>query len=90
MHPVTTKYDNQKKNINELIKALKNLPYQIVWLWPNVDLGTDIISKELRIFSAGDNSKNVSFIKNLDSKIFKIIKKFILFGRKFKCWNKRM
>ena len=41
-----------------------------MWLWPNVDLGTDIISKELRIFSGGDNSKNVSFIKNLDSKDF--------------------
>lgn len=66
-HPVTTEYINQKRNISELILSIKNLPYQVVWLWPNVDLGTDIISKELRIFASDKSSKNVSFIKNLDS-----------------------
>lgn len=70
IHPVTTEYMNQKRNISELILAIKNLPYQVVWLWPNVDLGTDIISKELRIFASDKSSKNVSFIKNLDSTDF--------------------
>ena len=52
-HPVTTEYLNAYNQINETIKAVKILlqkGYQILWLWPNIDAGSDVFSKEIRKF----------------------------------------
>lgn len=49
-HPVTTEYGKGVKQIKETLKAVKNLNLQIIWLWPNIDAGTDQISKVLRVF----------------------------------------
>ena len=51
-HPVTTEYEQNKDYIDNLLKALDllNNKIQIVILWPNVDSGTDYISKAIRIF----------------------------------------
>jgi UDP-hydrolysing UDP-N-acetyl-D-glucosamine 2-epimerase len=65
-HPVTTEYGDGLKQIRETINAVKNLNTQIVWLWPNVDAGSDDISKGLRIFRETNQAKNVKFFKNLD------------------------
>ena len=48
-HPVTTEYNLINKNINETIKAIMMIKHQIIWLWPNVDAGSDIVSKKIRI-----------------------------------------
>ena len=45
-HPVTTEYNLLNKNINETIKAIMMIKHQIIWLWPNVDAGSDIVSKK--------------------------------------------
>ena len=51
-HPVTTEYKNAKIQIKETIKAANILSkkVQILWLWPNIDAGSDIFSKEIRSF----------------------------------------
>ena len=45
-HPVTTEYTSSKKHITETIKAIKNLTkktkIKILWLWPNIDAGSDV------------------------------------------------
>ena len=46
---MTTEYKNTRNQIKETIKAISKLNYTSIWLWPNVDSGSDIISKELRI-----------------------------------------
>ena len=49
-HPVTTEY-NTSENIIETVKAVSQLKdYQIIWLWPNADAGSEFISKALRVF----------------------------------------
>jgi UDP-N-acetylglucosamine 2-epimerase len=37
---------------------------QTVWLWPNVDAGSDDISKGLRIFREKDNPDYIHFYRN--------------------------
>ncbi len=49
-HPVTTEYGGETKQIEELLKTLANLKIQTVLLWPNIDAGSDHISKMIRIF----------------------------------------
>ena len=49
-HPETTKFNETYNQILQTINAIikiKNI--KIVWLWPNIDAGSDIISKQLRI-----------------------------------------
>ena len=55
-HPVTTEYGNDGANIDETIFAIRELQMQTVWLWPNVDAGSDDISKKLRQLS---NSRRI-------------------------------
>ena len=51
-HPVTTEFTKNKEYINQILKALELLDnkIQVVILWPNIDSGTDYISKAIRIF----------------------------------------
>ena len=49
-HPVTTEYGKASNQINETLKAVHSLNIQKVWLWPNIDAGSDDISKSIRTF----------------------------------------
>tara|TARA_Y100001970_G_C14215361_1_gene849323 strand:- start:1429 stop:2595 length:1167 start_codon:yes stop_codon:yes gene_type:complete len=69
-HPVTNEIKETKNHINSTLKAVVNICNQMevsaAWLWPNVDAGTDIISKKLRIFqNHNKDNKKIVFIKNL-------------------------
>ncbi len=64
-HPETTKYNYIKNQIKQLIDAIiKIRDLKIVWLWPNIDAGSDIISKQLRILREKKLINNISFFKN--------------------------
>lgn len=58
-HSVTTQFKENRKFIKNLIKSIKffNKNYQVVILWPNIDAGTDFISKEIRELM---NSKRIN------------------------------
>ncbi|MBM3506254.1 MAG: UDP-N-acetylglucosamine 2-epimerase (hydrolyzing) [Alphaproteobacteria bacterium] len=47
-HPVTTEYGHGFAQINETLRAVEGLGIQTAWLWPNVDAGSDDVSKGLR------------------------------------------
>ena len=52
-HPVTTEYGEGLSQINQTLDAIHNVGIegmQVVWLWPNVDAGSDDIAKGLRSF----------------------------------------
>ena len=69
-HPVTTEYEDTRKNIKETIKSIQNLNLPTIWLWPNIDAGNDIISKEIRKFREKINPKNILFVKNFSPEDF--------------------
>ena len=74
-HPVTTEYGKGIKQINETINAINSIKIQTVWLWPNVDAGSDEISKGLRTFREIKKPKLIHFYKNFSPEDFlKLIK----------------
>jgi UDP-hydrolysing UDP-N-acetyl-D-glucosamine 2-epimerase len=64
-HPVTTEYGRGLDQINETLKAVKALDMQTVWLWPNVDAGSDDVSKGLRVYRERNNPRKLHFYRNL-------------------------
>jgi len=74
-HPVTTKYTEESKNTEILLKVANNLKLQVVWFWPNIDAGSDQISGAIRRFREKYKSNNIVFTKNLPPEEFiKLIK----------------
>ena len=50
-HPVTTEFNDANKQIDQTIEAIKNFhaktKYKVIWLWPNIDAGSDTFSRSL-------------------------------------------
>jgi UDP-hydrolysing UDP-N-acetyl-D-glucosamine 2-epimerase len=69
-HPVTTEYDLEQKKTEILLEAIHSLNIQTVWMWPNIDAGTDIVSKAIRSFREKNNSNQLCFVKNLPPEQF--------------------
>ena len=69
-HPVTTSYQSSTFQINETIRAIKRLNIQTIWMWPNIDVGSDIISKKLRLFREKNKKLKLHFFKNLSPEDF--------------------
>ncbi len=64
-HPVTTSYGDGLYQVNETLCALERLrDYQKIVLWPNVDAGSDSVSKGIRIFREKGRANNFRFFKN--------------------------
>jgi len=49
-HPTTTQYGGEVAQIDELLGALAQLKEQTLLLWPNIDAGSDHVSKAIRVF----------------------------------------
>ena len=63
-HPVTTEYGKGMAQINETISAVAEVNIQTVWLWPNVDAGSDDVSKGLRMFRDRNPQAPIHFYRN--------------------------
>ena len=64
-HPVTTEYDDNYKHCITLLETLSTHPAEIVWLWPNMDAGSDGVSKAIRHFRERNKITNIHFFKSL-------------------------
>jgi UDP-hydrolysing UDP-N-acetyl-D-glucosamine 2-epimerase len=49
-HPTTTEFGGEQKQMEELVAALHAVQQQTVLLWPNIDAGSDHVSKVVRRF----------------------------------------
>lgn len=49
-HPTTTEEGTEDEQIHELLEALGSLQMPTLMLWPNIDAGSDRISKQIRMF----------------------------------------
>lgn len=71
-HPVTTEYGKGKTQINETLKAIRDVSNErkmpVVMLWPNVDAGSDDVASGIRIFRESREDKNFHFFKNIPIK----------------------
>ncbi|MDP9341274.1 MAG: UDP-N-acetylglucosamine 2-epimerase [Actinomycetota bacterium] len=64
-HSVTTEYADSQAQIEETIAAAQELRSATFWFWPNVDAGSDLISKGLRIFRETHDLPFLYFFKNM-------------------------
>jgi UDP-hydrolysing UDP-N-acetyl-D-glucosamine 2-epimerase len=49
-HPTTTRYGGEQQQMQQMLEALGRFSRQTVLLWPNIDAGSDRISKAVRVF----------------------------------------
>ena len=65
-HPDTINFNERKREISKLLKALNKLKHQTIWLWPNIDAGSDYFSLKIRQFREKYNPNWLRLIKNLE------------------------
>ena len=76
-HSNTNEYNDTKLKIMQTVKAISKLDSKIgiLWLWPNIDAGTDEISKIIRKFYQTHTKKNLYLCRNFPPETYaKIIK----------------
>ncbi|HEY1343271.1 MAG TPA: UDP-N-acetylglucosamine 2-epimerase, partial [Bryobacteraceae bacterium] len=66
-HPTTTDFGGERRQMTELLEALRRLDMQTVLLWPNIDAGSDSISKSIRVFREKAGPKWLRTLTNLSS-----------------------
>lgn len=69
-HPVTTEFGSNRQQIEETLSALASLAMPTVMLWPNVDAGSDDISKGIRTFREARRPEWLHVFKNLPTPVY--------------------
>lgn len=69
-HPVTTEYEEAGDQILETLKAVEGVNMPTLWFWPNVDAGSDAVSKKIREFREINKPENIHFFRNMESEDF--------------------
>ena len=69
-HPVTTEYEDTLLQINATLAAIAELDLPSFWFWPNVDAGSDRLSKGIRHFRETHEAPHVHFFKNMPPERF--------------------
>ena len=49
-HPTTTEFGGEQRQMEVMMSALDSIGTQTLMLWPNIDAGSDHISKVIRVF----------------------------------------
>jgi UDP-hydrolysing UDP-N-acetyl-D-glucosamine 2-epimerase len=69
-HPVTTEYGQSFDQINQTLDAVAALGMQALVFWPNVDAGSEHISKGIRLFREKGRAHGFHFFRNLPPQEF--------------------
>jgi len=69
-HPVTTEYGNGRWQIEQTLLALEKIKMQTIILWPNIDAGSDDLSKGIRTFREKNNPEWLHAFVNLPTNIY--------------------
>src|SRR3972149_4706271 len=64
--PVTTQIAESREQITETLEAMEALDLPTLWFWPNVDAGSDGISRGIRIFREQGRGKKFHYFKNME------------------------
>jgi UDP-hydrolysing UDP-N-acetyl-D-glucosamine 2-epimerase len=64
-HPVTTEYEEALHQVEETLAAVEALGQPTFWFWPNVDAGSDDVSKGIRSFREQVRDSRIHFFINM-------------------------
>jgi len=72
-HPVTTEYEHNRRYIDATIEAIDDLERPTVWLWPNMDAGSDAVSKGIRVYREQNEQDFIRFFTSLPLEQYAVI-----------------
>jgi UDP-hydrolysing UDP-N-acetyl-D-glucosamine 2-epimerase len=72
-HPTTTEFGGERGQIRELLTALEEIGIPTLLLWPNIDAGSQHISKEVRIFRDHSDSGWFRNLTNLSPEDYLVV-----------------
>lgn len=64
-HPTTTEFGGEREQMEALLAALGKIGQPTVLLWPNIDAGSDHISKAIRVFRDQQHVEWIRMLTNL-------------------------
>ena len=69
-HPVTTNWGEAERQVLETLDAIDHLNTPALWFWPNIDAGSDSISRAIRRAREKGQLSQARFIKNVPPEEF--------------------
>jgi UDP-hydrolysing UDP-N-acetyl-D-glucosamine 2-epimerase len=63
-HSVTTHFETSERDTFTLLKAIIDSGKPAIWLWPNVDSGSEYIAKQIRRFRESSKDSPIQFFTN--------------------------
>ncbi|MBN2145212.1 MAG: UDP-N-acetylglucosamine 2-epimerase (hydrolyzing) [Candidatus Aureabacteria bacterium] len=69
-HPVTTEFKDAYTQMQETLAAVYEMKIPAIVLWPNIDAGSDMTSKAIRILREKYHPENFHFFLNLSAEDF--------------------
>jgi UDP-hydrolysing UDP-N-acetyl-D-glucosamine 2-epimerase len=69
-HPVTTEMEQSLDQIKHTLEAVWEAKIPAIWFWPNIDAGTDSISKGIRVFRENVKPEHIRFIRYIPAEHF--------------------
>lgn len=69
-HPVTTDIGGQEEQMQAVLDTLLELNIQTVLLWPNIDAGSDLVTKAVRRFREFNHDFPLHAYKNLAPEVY--------------------
>lgn len=69
-HPVTTEHRDARRHVEETLHAVIDTGMPTLWFWPNVDAGSAMTARGLRIGREELAPRNIHFFKNLPPEEF--------------------
>lgn len=69
-HPVTTEYEQNLDHVTETLEAVDSLKTPTIWIWPNMDAGSDGLSKGIRQFRENQDPDFMRFFKSLPIELY--------------------
>ena len=65
-HPVTTEYEEARRQVTETLHAVSGVDLPSIWFWPNPDAGSDATSDGIRAFREINRPDSIQFFKNMN------------------------
>ncbi len=69
-HPTTTEFGGEREQMVALLRALDQIKVPCLLLWPNIDAGSDHISKAVRVFRDQHHPTWLRLLTNLDPETY--------------------
>ena len=63
-HPVTTNYGEDEDQVEALLNVCSQVRKKVLWLWPNIDAGSDKVSASIRRFRELHRPEWLTLVKN--------------------------